>query len=84
MKCCNCGSYDHLSYDFPKPDKRVSSSSKKNDEDEKDAKYYKKSSSKKKSSNKPYHKKRKHRSPLVNEWVTGGETSSESNESEDE
>jgi hypothetical protein len=68
-KCYNCGSYDHISYDFPKPDKRVSSSSKKNDEDEKDAKYYKKSSSKKKSSNKPYHKKKgEHRSLLVNEW----------------
>jgi hypothetical protein len=77
-KCHNCGSYDHLSYDCPKPDKRVSSSSKKNDEDERDAKYYKKSSSKKKSSNKPYHKKEgEHRSLLVNEWVTGGETSSE-------
>jgi hypothetical protein len=42
-KCYNCGSYDHLSYDCPKPDKRVSSTSKKNDEDDKDAKYYKKS-----------------------------------------
>jgi hypothetical protein len=84
-KCYNCGSYDHLSYDCPKPDKRVSSSSKKNDEDEKDAKYYKKSSSKKKSSNKPYHKKKgKHNSLLVNEWVTCGETSSESSENEDE
>jgi hypothetical protein len=38
-KCYNCGSYDHLSYDCPKPNKRVSSSSKKNDEDDKDAKY---------------------------------------------
>jgi hypothetical protein len=67
-KCYNCGSYDHLSYDCPKPDKRVSSTSKKNDEDDKDAKYYKKSSSKKKSSNKPYHKKKgEHRSLLVNE-----------------
>jgi hypothetical protein len=28
-KCYNCGSYDHLSYDCPKHDKRVSSSSKK-------------------------------------------------------
>jgi hypothetical protein len=85
MKCYNCGSYDHLSYDCPKPDKRVSSSSKKNDEDEKDAKYYKKSSFKKKSSNKPYHKKNgEHRSLLANEWVTGGETSSESSESEEE
>jgi hypothetical protein len=52
---------------------------KKNDEDEKDAKYYKKSSSKKKSSNKPYHKtKGEHRSLLANEWITSGETSSES------
>jgi hypothetical protein len=84
-KCYNCGSYDHLSYDCPRPDKHVSSSSKKNDEDEKDAKYYKKSSSKKKSSNKPYHKKKgEHHSLLVNEWVTGGETSSESSESEEE
>jgi hypothetical protein len=84
-KCYNCGSYDHLSYDCPKPDKQVSSSSKKNDENEKDAKYYKKNSSKKKSSNKPYHKKKgEHRSLLVNEWVTGGKTSSESSESEDE
>jgi hypothetical protein len=82
-KCYNCGSYDHLSYDCSKPDNRVPSSSKKNDEDEKDAKYYKKSSSKKKSSNKLYHKKKgEHRSLLVNEWVTGGETSSESSESE--
>jgi hypothetical protein len=48
MKCYNCGSHDHLSYDCPKPDKPVSSSSKKNNEDEKDVKYYKKSSSKKK------------------------------------
>jgi hypothetical protein len=85
MKCYNCGSYDHLSYDCPKTDKRVSSSSKKNDEDEKDAKYYKKFSSKKKSSNKPYHKKKgEHHSLLVNEWVTGGETSSESSKSEEE
>jgi hypothetical protein len=62
-KCYNCGTYDHLSYDCPRPDKRVSSSSKKNDEDEKDAKYYKKRSSKKKSSNKHYHKKKgEHRS----------------------
>jgi hypothetical protein len=84
-KCYNCGSYDHLSYDFPKPDKRVSSSSKKNDEDDKDAKYYMKSSSKKKSSNKPYHKKNgEHHSLLIKEWVTGGETSSESSESEEE
>jgi hypothetical protein len=84
-KCYNRGSFDHLSYDCPKPDKRVSRSSKKNDEDDKDAKYYKKSSSKKKSSNKPYHKKKgEHRSLLVNEWVTGGETSSESSESEEE
>jgi hypothetical protein len=67
-KCYNCGSYDHLSYDCPKPDKQVSNSSKKNDEDDKDAKYYKKNSSKKKSSNKPYHKKKgEHRSLLVNE-----------------
>jgi hypothetical protein len=72
-KCYNCGSYDHLSYDCPKPDKRVSNSSKKNDEDDKNAKYYEKNSSKKKSSNKPYHKKKgEHRSLLVNEWVTGG------------
>jgi hypothetical protein len=84
-KCYNCGSYDHLSYDCPKPNKRVSSSSKKNDEDEKDAKYYKKSSSNKKLSSKPYHKKKgEHRSLLVNEWVTGGENSSESSESEEE
>jgi hypothetical protein len=84
-KSYNCGSYDHLSYDCPKPDKRVSSSRKKNDEDDKDAKYYKKNSSKKKSSNNPYHKKKgEHRSLLVNEWVTGGETSSESSESEEE
>jgi hypothetical protein len=84
-KCYNCGSYDHLSYDCTKPDKRVSSSSKKNDENEKDAKYYNKSSSKKRTSNKPYHKKKgEHRSLLVNEWVTGGETSSESSESEEE
>jgi hypothetical protein len=72
-----------ISYDCPKPDKRVSNSSKKNDEDDKDAKYYKKNSSKKMSSNKTYHKKKgEHRSLLVNEWVTGGETSSESSESE--
>jgi hypothetical protein len=48
QKCYNCGSYDHLSYDCPKPDKRVSSTSKNKDEDDKDAKYYKKRSSKKK------------------------------------
>jgi hypothetical protein len=84
-KCYNCESYDHLSYDCPKPDKRVSSTSKKNDEDDKDAKYYKKSSSKKKSSNNPYHKKKgEHLSLLVNEWVTGDETSSESSESEED
>jgi hypothetical protein len=84
-KCYNYDSYDHLSYDCPKPDNRVPNSSKKNDEDDKDAKYYKKKSSKKKSSNKPYHKKKgEHRSLLVNEWVAGGETSSESSESEED
>jgi hypothetical protein len=83
-KCYTCGSYDHLSYDCPKPNKRVSRSSKKNDEDDKDAKYYK-SSTKKKSSNKPCHKKkREHHSLLVNEWVTSGETSSESSECEED
>jgi hypothetical protein len=39
----------------------------------------------KKSSNKPYHKKKgEHRSLLANQWITGGETSSESSESEEE
>ncbi|MFS9531615.1 hypothetical protein Q6247_25945, partial [Klebsiella pneumoniae] len=84
------GSYDHLSYDCPTPDKRVHKSSGRNDyndeEEDKDHKYKKNNSFKKKTSSKdkPHNKKKGgYCSFIIQEWINDKETSSDSSDDEE-
>jgi hypothetical protein len=87
-KCYNCGSYDHLSYDCPKPDKCVSSIQAQERRMMRTIRMpstTRRAHPRRNHQTSPNHKKKgEHRSLLVNEWVTSNNTSSESSESEEE